>query len=418
MTTEAARQPMASLAITNTGLILSGELARPVVEAADTLICREGKIAAIGPRETLAEEIGAAERVLDAQGTTVAPGLIDSHCHVVLGDYTPRQKTVDFLDSYVHGGITSVVSAGEGVHAPGRPHDPVAAKALAITAAKCFANFHPNGMKVNAGSVILEPGLTDADFAEMARHGVRHAKYGFGGYRDPRDGEPEVRRAQKHGLCVMSHSGGTSIPGSSPITHDVLPHLRPDVRGHVNGGTTSLDEAGRHATIRETTMALQVVQAGTLRSALYILKRCREAGVLARVCIASDTPTGTGVMPMGVIKSVCELASLGELPPEQAVALATGNNARIFRLERGAGTIAVGAPADLVVCDAPAASLARNALDAITRGDIPGVSCVVIDGEVRVGRSRNTPLATRPATLTGVSVAGQEGGGRSARHSL
>ena len=126
--------------------------------------------------------------VVDCVGTTVIPGLIDSHCHVVLGDYTPRQKTVDFLDSYVHGGITSVVSAGEGVHAPGRPHDAAAAKALAIAAAKCFEHFHPNGMKVNAGSVVLEPGLTDADFAEMARHGVRHAKYGFGGYAQPRDG--------------------------------------------------------------------------------------------------------------------------------------------------------------------------------------------------------------------------------------
>ena len=48
-----------------------------------------------------------ADVVVDCLGTTVVPGLIDSHCHVVLGDYTPRQKTVDFLDSYVHGGITS-----------------------------------------------------------------------------------------------------------------------------------------------------------------------------------------------------------------------------------------------------------------------------------------------------------------------
>src|SRR5206468_3005339 len=160
----------------------------------------------------------AAQPVVNRRRTTVIPGLIDSHCHVVLGDYTPRQKTVDFLDSYVHGGITSVVSAGEGVHAPGRPHDPVASKALAIAAAKCFANFRPNGMKVNAGSVVLEPGLTDDDFAEMARHGVRHAKYGFGGYAHPKDGEADIRRAQTHGLCVMSHSGGTSIPGSSPIT--------------------------------------------------------------------------------------------------------------------------------------------------------------------------------------------------------
>src|SRR2546428_7209008 len=90
------------------------------------------------------------------------------------------------------------------------------------------------------------------------------------------------------------------------------------------------------------------------------------------------------------------------------LALATGNNARIFRLARGTGTITVGAPADLVVCDAPAASLAKDALDAIARGDIPGISCVVIDGRVRVGRSRNTPLAKRLATFTGVSI---DGGG-------
>ena len=50
---------------------------------------------------------GAEITLVDAGGSTVTPGLIDSHCHVVLGDYTPRQKTVDFLDSYVHGGITA-----------------------------------------------------------------------------------------------------------------------------------------------------------------------------------------------------------------------------------------------------------------------------------------------------------------------
>src|SRR6266702_1826564 len=283
---------MASLGLVNIGALATGILASPRLDA-DAILVEHGRIAALGAGSRIGAE--AADVVVDCRGTTVIPGLIDSHCHVVLGDYTPRQKTVDFLDSYVHGGITSVVSAGEGVHAPGRPHDPVAAKALAIAAAKCFANFHPNGMKVNAGSVILEPGLTEADFAEMARHGVRHAKYGFGGYPDPRDGAPEVRHAQKHGLCVMSHSGGTSIPGSSPITHDVLLHLRPDVCGHVNGGTTSLDEDGLRRIIRQTDMALQIVQAGNLRSALYLLRRCREAGALARLCVASDTPTGTGV---------------------------------------------------------------------------------------------------------------------------
>jgi len=394
---------MTTLGLVNIGVVASGILGEPRIEA-ESILVENGRIAASGA--TSRTGASRADVVVDCLGTTVIPGLIDSHCHVVLGDYTPRQKTVDFLDSYVHGGITSVVSAGEGVHAPGRPHDAAAAKALAIAAAKCFEHFHPNGMKVNAGSVVLEPGLTDADFAEMAKHGVRHAKYGFGGYAQPWDGEPEVRLAQRHGLCVMSHSGGSSIPGSSPISHEVLLQLRPDVCGHVNGGTTSLDEAGIDRIIAESQMALQIVQAGNLRSSLHIVKRAREANALARVCVASDTPTGTGVMPLGVVKSVCEIASLGDLPPEVVIALATGNNARAFRLAAGTGTLAVGAPADLVVCDAPSASLAADALTAIARGDIPGISCVVVDGQVRVGRSRNTPMAKRLATFTGVTVAG------------
>jgi enamidase len=392
---------VATLGLVNIGALATGILTAPRLEA-ESILVRDGRIAAIGPAGRT--DAARADVVVDCRGTTVIPGLIDSHCHVVLGDYTPRQKTVDFLDSYVHGGVTSVVSAGEGVHAPGRPHDPVASKALAIAAAKCFAGFRPNGMKVNAGSVVLEPGLDDADFAEMAAHGVRHAKYGFGGWADPRDGEPEVRRAQKHGLCVMSHSGGTSIPGSSPITAEILLHLRPDVCGHVNGGTTSLEDEGLARIVRESAMALQLVQAGNLRSALLILRLAREAGVLDRVGVGSDTPTGTGVMPMGVLKSVCELASLGDLDPAVAVALATGNNARAFRL--ATGTVAVGRPADLVVCDAPVASAARDALGAIARGDIPGISAVIIDGVVRVGRSRNTPLAGRLAEIRGAALPG------------
>jgi enamidase len=389
-----------TLGLINIGALLTGDLAAPRADA-DSLLSENGSISALGAASRTSA--ARADVVIDCRGTTVLPGLVDSHCHVVLGDYTPRQKTVDFLDSYVHGGITSVVSAGEGVHAPGRPHDPAASKALAIAAAKCFEHFRPNGMKVNAGSVVLEPGLTDDDFAEMAKHGVRHAKYGFGAYAHPRDGEPDVRRAQKHGLCVMSHSGGNSIPGSSPITHDVLLHLRPDVCGHVNGGTTSLDEDGLRTIVRETDMALQLVQAGNLRSALFIVRLAREAGALPRVCVASDTPTGTGVMPLGVLKSICELASLGELAPEITVALATGNNARAFRLAARA-TLEIGQPADLVVCDAPAASKAPDAVSAIARGDIPGISAVVIDGELRVGRSRNTPLAKRLAAISGTAV--------------
>lgn len=384
---------MKTLAVVNIGTLVSGDIETGILDA-NSLICQNGIITHIGSDL----DISSANTVIDAQNTTVIPGLIDSHCHTVLGDYTPRQKQVDFLDSYVHGGITSVITAGEGVHATGRPHDPITSKALAIAAFKCFEGFHPNGMKINGGSVVLEPGLTDADFLEMEKCGVRYAKFGFGGYSDPRDGIVDVRMAQKHGMLVMAHSGGTSIPGSCPISADVLLHLKVDICGHINGGTTSLDDDGVARIIRESEMVLQLVQAGNLHSALYILNLARTFDVLHRVCIGSDTPTGTGVMPLGVFKTICEISSLGGLPPETGIALATGNNARLFRI--ATGIIEIGRSADLVICDAPSGSMAKDALGAIARGDIPGISCVIIDGQIHVKCSRNTPLANRFASFT------------------
>src|SRR5206468_5804177 len=93
-------------------------------------------------------------------------------------------------------------------------------------------------------------------------------------------------------------------------------------------------------------------------------------------------------------------------PPAVVTPPAPGNHAQLFPLAPGTRTLAVAAPADLVVCDAPSASLPDDALTAIARGDIPGISCVVVDGQVRVARSRNTPMAKRLATFRGVTVAG------------
>lgn len=195
----------------------------------------------------------------------------------------------------------------------------------------------------------------------------------------------------------MCHSGGASIPGSKPITADHLMKLRPDVCGHVNGGPTALTDEGVERVVRESDMWLQVVQAGNLKKTLDIIGLAVEHEQLGRVMIASDTPTGTGVIPLGVIKTVCEIASLTALSPEKTLALATGNNARAYNLK--SGVIAEGREADLVVMDVPWGSVASDALGAIARGDIPGISAVIIDGKVRTLRSRNTPAATRMAKV-------------------
>lgn len=387
---------MSVLVIENVGAVITGDLGRPILNGADTVVCEDGLISAIGTSETVGDLVANADRVIDANGATVAPGLIDSHCHVVIGDYTPRQRTVGFLESYTHGGITRVVSAGE-IHAPGRTHYAWAAKALALAARACFGNFQPNGMQVHAGTVVLEPGLTNSDFVDLEAGGVRLAKFGFGDYANPRDGIEQIRAAQAHGIKVMCHSGGASVPGSRPIDADDLFVLRPDVYGHVNGGPTALDINGVARLLAETDGALQLVQAGNLRSSLEILKLATQADSLHRVVVGSDTPTGTGVMPLGVIKTLAELCSLGGLAPELAWCLATGNNARVFSIP--GGIVEVGAPADLVVMDAPWGSMAGTALSALAQGDIPGISAVVISGRIRVLRSRNTPAATHQVTV-------------------
>jgi enamidase len=384
--------PGGSLAIINIGTLLTGELEAPLGEA-EALLVVDGRIARLGDNAAMA----GADQVIDAAGSSVAPGLIDSHCHVTLGDYSPRQNVTGFLDSYVHGGITQVISAGE-IHVPGRPFDAAGVKALAVLAQRSWTIERPNGMKVLGGAIIIEPSLTPEDFAEVAAEGVRLAKFGFGRFAKPTDGASHIRAAQAQGILVMSHSGGASIPGSQPITAEDLLELGPDVCGHINGGPTSLDKLGVERLVRESGCALQLVQAGSLRSALEIARYAVEQGASHRLVLGSDTPTGTGVMPLGVIKTIAELSSLGGFAPEQVWAWATGVTADVYGLE--AGRIAVGRPADICVLDAPWGSMASDAIGALARGDIPGISAVVIDGVVRTLRSRNTPMATRQVSVS------------------
>src|SRR5262245_37682068 len=188
-----------------------------------------------------ATAVEACDVVIDAGGTTAIPGLIDSHVHITFGDYTPRQQTVGYLESYLHGGVTTAISASE-VHVPGRPRDADGLKALAVAAHKCFAHYRPAGMKVHAGSVILEPTLTGNDLGEIAKQGVWLAKAGFGAFATAFEYAPLVAAARAHGMITTCHTGGSSIPGSGAITGDHLLALQPHVSFPRHGGPAALPD--------------------------------------------------------------------------------------------------------------------------------------------------------------------------------
>ncbi len=384
-----------TIAVVNIGSSHVGDLAGSTL-AGDAIVCEGGTISWIGPSADVAD--ADCQAVVDAAGAGVVPGLIDSHVHVTFGDYTPRQQTVGFLDSYLHGGMTRAISASE-VHVPGRPTDVTGVKALAVAAERCFRHYRPSGVTVHAGSVILEPGLEPEDFEELHQAGVWLAKAGFGAFASAMDYAPVVRAARQAGLVVMCHTGGGSIPGSlGYIGADALLAMVPNICGHVNGGPTAMsDEENERVVVEGGNMALQLVQAGNLRSAIDIAHLADRHRQLHRLLVASDTPTGTGVIPLAMLRTMAELVSLGDLSPDVAVAAATGNVAAAYGLD--AGRLRVGAPADLVVLDTPVGSVATDWRQALRLGDLPAVAVVITDGVIRLTRSRNTPPPAKPVRL-------------------
>lgn len=378
------------LVIRNIGLLMSGDLQRPILDA-DTVVATGPLITAVGREADL--DLAGAETLIDAHGAALAPGLIDSHVHPVFGDWTPRQNQLGWIDSALNGGVTTMISAGE-VHLPGRPKDITGLKAHAITAQRAFANARPSGVKVLAGAPVVERGMVESDFAELAAAGVTLlGEVGLGSVKAAQEAQQMVAWARKYGLRSTIHTGGPSIPGSGLIDKDVVLEADADVIGHINGGHTALPLAQITCLCERCARAIELVHNGNLTAALHALRLAKELGQLERVILGTDSPAGSGVQPLGILRLIAMLASLGHVPAEIALCFATGNTARIHGLAQG--IIAAGRPCDLVIMDTAQHSAEPTLLKSIEAGDLPGIGMVIIDGVICAHRSRNTPPATR-----------------------
>jgi len=382
--------------IRNIGLLLSGDIDRPVLDA-DTIVVHDGLITAVGREADC--DTAQATTLIDARGTCVAPGLIDSHVHPVFGDWTPRQSQLGWIESTLHGGVTTMISAGE-VHLPGRPKDIVGLKALAITAQRAFDNFRPGGVKVLAGAPIIETGMVESDFAELAAAGVGLlGEIGLGSVKAGAEAAQMVKWARQHGIQSTIHTGGPSIPGSGLIDKDVVLEADADIIGHINGGHTALPEAHVCELCEKSSRAIEIVHNGNERVAIAAAQMALQLKCPHRVILGTDGPAGSGVQPLGILRMVALLSSLANIPAELVFCFATGNTARIRQLN--CGLIEVGRDADFVFMDRAQHTAGRTLLESVQLGDIPGVGMVMIDGIVRCGRSRNTPPATEVPVVVG-----------------
>ena len=389
---------MSSILIKNIGALATGDLRNPLRHA-DSIYVEEGVVRAIGRGINYR-----ADTVVDARGITAIPGLVDSHSHPTFGEFTPAQNSLSWITHYMHGGVTALISAGE-LHFPGLPlpPEPKLSVSLALLTKRCFDNLRPSGVKVYAGTLLLVPGLKEEDFDSVAAAGIRLVKFIFYDYSLLPSGEAEryVRWAKARGIKVKIHSGGVSRSGVSQVAGvEVIGRISPDIVGHITGGPIPMPEEEMRQIVDNTDHYLEICSSGNERLVLSLIDAVRRRGVFHRVLVGTDTPGGTGVIPRGMLRQVAFLSSVAGIPPQEAVAMATGNVGYAHGLP--IGTLEEGRAADIVLLDKIQGSVAKDVLDSFAKGDLPGVSIVMIDGGIRVaGRSQQTPPPERPAVIEG-----------------
>jgi enamidase len=379
---------LSTLLIKNVAEFFTGDHLRPQLPVKSMFI-ENGRIAAFNPPPEQR-----AEAVLDAGGSAVMPGLVDGHVHPVLGEWTPTQNTIGWIGNYVHGGTTTMVSAGE-LHVPGLDYENLTAElvtSLAVVTRATTGRVRWSGAKVHAGTVILVPGMTEAHFDRLAVAKTILAKFLFfplSTHREEALLYTEWCRAR--GIRTKVHTGGVSRSGLSQICgFEILAWLQPDIAAHVSGGPIPMSDGDLDRVIDQTSFALEICSSGNYGSTQRAVRRIKESGQLHRLVMGTDTPGGTGVIPRGMLRQLCFLCSVCGVSPAEAIAVATGNTARAHGLE--VGILAPGHVADLVICGPVQGSAGTSVADAIAHGDLPGIAYVIVDGKIVVsGRSQQTP---------------------------
>lgn len=390
---------MSKVYIHNIANLVTGDITgQPIRDT--TLVLEDGVVVAIG------EDVSNPDIVIDAKGLDAIPGLVDGHVHPTFGEYTPAQDAIGWLKNYLHGGTTTMVSAGE-LHIPGLAFDELDArlvKSIAFVSRATTGRYRPSGVKLHAGTVLLVTGMTESDFDEMAEVGIQHLKYIFYDWSKADDDEPERYRrwAHERGMLIKIHSGGVSRSGSSRIAgYEIVTSARPDIVAHISGGPIPMPDDELVGVIDDLEgAAIEICSSMNYRATIVAVQHLTKRGELERLVLGTDTPGGTGVIPRGMLRNICYLAAVCGVDPVTAIAAGTSSVARAHGVP--GGRIEVGAPADLLLAGPIRGSSATDTLESFALGDVPGLSVVIVDGEPLVApRTRQLPP---PKNLAEVEV--------------
>ncbi|CAN5794073.1 imidazolonepropionase [soil metagenome] len=370
----------------------AAEIVTCAAGATDASVIRDGavlveadRIRAVGPAGALEAAHAGATRV-DCAGTVITPGFVDSHTHAVFGgwraaEYGMRCSGVPYME---------IARRGGGINASVRD---VRARTLDELTATTRERLH---VLLRHGTTTVEVksgyGLdTESELKQLRAVAALHGDVPmtivptFLGahefppeYREQRDRYvdivvnemiPAVAAERLAVFCdVFMEPGVFTADQTRRVLragreHGLLPKLHADELENsgaaevaVEVGAVSADHLGAVSDAGIAALAGSDTVATLLPATLLFLgrtgyapaRRLIDAG--ATVALATDFNPGsspTPSMPL-VLTLACSLMGMS---PLEAIVAATAGGARALRLDDGTGTIAPGAPADLLVWD-------------------------------------------------------------------
>ncbi len=366
---------------------LSGDPARGILRGV-ALALRGERIAGIGPEEELARRFPGGRRIdcASEDGAVATPGLVDSHTHAVFGrwradEYALRSRGVSYMDIARSGGgiNASVMDLRE------RSEDDL----VAVTRPRLrrMLECGTTTAEIKSGY-----GLRTEDELKMLRVVARLDAEGpldlvptfLGAHEFPPEHRratgrqdyvdvlvqemiPAVAEAALARFCDVFLEPGVFTAAEARriletgLRHGLAAKLHADELESSGGaelavemGAVSADHLGAVSDAGVRALARSSTVATVLPTTLFFLgrkqyapaRRLLDAG--ATLALASDFNPGSCPSPNLALAMTVACSQMG-LEPLEAIVAATAGGARALALTDGRGTLAEGAPADLVI---------------------------------------------------------------------
>jgi len=388
-----AQAPAAStLALTGARLI-DGAGGAPVERA--TLVIRDGRVQAAGPADSIAVPAGAVR--VDLAGKTIIPGLINAHAHVnaeANSATSARDQLAAQLLLYSQYGITTIVSLGDDglesvklrdqlaratpdrarlyVSGPGFVA-PTAEEARQLVDRNVAMKVDIIKTRLNGNADDMTPAVYGALIEHAHSRGLRVAAHMFS--------LQEARGLLEAGVDVLAHSVRDQDVNAALIAEikrrnvGYIPTLTRDLSVFVYESTppyfsdpfflrhvasyrsqmTQLSDPALQQRTRNNQQAQTIKQA--LQQASRNLKMLSDGGVT--IAMGTDSGASVGRWQGYFEHTELEMMVKAGLTPMQALMAATGNAARVMKLDQ-AGLLQAGKWADLVVLNANPLTDIRN----------------------------------------------------------